>query len=524
MAFYKVDKKITVAELLPRFKNKIPHTILKKEVADLAYDARSFKRFPGIKKGIKVYISPYPFVNRNGREQNPNLFIDEAVTNGARVVIYKEPTSFTPRKGVVYISVEEPRAVLADAAFRFYGINVNNFPIFGVTGTKGKTTTASILHHCLNEVYSKTGLLCTADYKIGTKSIENISPTVNDTWLSSIESLEAMGFIAELQRQNGKAMVVEATSHALELQRVSKNTPLTGGIITNLSSEHLDFHLTMAKYRAVKAKIIKLISASKADFSKILILNANDPEAVYFARQAQRLNVPIQWVRINNTKKVAPTDYQIFYERSRNYYTVEHKGKTYKLPAAIDTAFNAQNVVMAIALIHGTLHLSLDRLYSSLSKFTGVPGRLQYIQRTPFSVIVDYAHEELSLKSILTHAKTKKNRIVILMSCTGDRDKRKRPNMGKIAAKLADYTIITNDSTHTEEPMDILHQIEKGYKSIRDNGYSVIDDRKEAIKYAIKLAKTGDSVYILGMGSEKILDRGGKVIPWSDAEIVQEFL
>ena len=132
MAFYKVDNKITIAQLLPRFNNNIPDAILKKEVADLAYDARSFKRFPGIKIGIKVYISPYPFVNRNGKEQNPNLFIDEAIDNGARVVIYKEPASFTRRKGVVYLSVEEPREVLADAASRFYGINVNNFPIFGI--------------------------------------------------------------------------------------------------------------------------------------------------------------------------------------------------------------------------------------------------------------------------------------------------------------------------------------------------------------------------------------------------------
>ena len=520
MAYYESDTRITVGDMLPGYRSQLSPDRAASFVSDLAYDSRSFIRFPGFADGTRVYIAPHPFVNREGREQDPNRFLEEAVANGAEVIIYKPPADYRDER-VDSIESANPREDLAGAAGRFYGLDKDNLPVFAATGTKGKTTSTFYLHHMLQKLIGNTGLVGSANYYMGREQVPNISPEVNDTWLTSLEPVELAGFIAELKRRQGKAMVVEATSHALALHRVSTNANLAGGMVTNFGADHLDFHGSVEEYLAAKMQLLDRIASTSIPLHKSVILNANDGAVHHFAERARHLGLDFNTVGLEGNL-LMPVNYLIRTDTATGRYFVTNNGQTIMLPESVEGSYNAQNAAMAIALAQQVLGLPIDELANSLEDFNGVPGRFEYIQREPFSVVVDYAHEEMSLRSLLSHAREKWNRVVVVMSCTGDRDKSKRPKMGKIAAELADLTIITNDSTHQEDPDSILNQIAQGYKSHRDEGYTVIGDRKTAINRAIEDAQPGDGIFILGMGSERIMDVGGVVIPWNDSEVARE--
>ena len=526
MAYYNPDRKVLVKEIFPHGTYSIPEDVGNLYIGDIAYDPRSFKRFSGQKQGIKIYFAPYPFVNRGGKEVEANELIPEAIACGAKIIVYKPNPEIDSslKKSVVFIPVSDPRKYLARVAQRWYGLDRFEIPMYAVTGTKGKTSTTHILHHLLNSLFGKAGLIGSANYFIGNEHIENLSPIINDTCLTTLEPLETTGFIYHFCQQGGKVMILEATSHAFELHRISENVMLSGGIITNLGSDHLNFHKTQSQYKKAKAKIIPLIAKSKLNFPKVLILNSNDINAPYFYRMARDFSVPVYGVGCSNKKTYIPIKYQIEFDKLSKTYTLVSGKESGLLPASLSSEFNVYNASIAIALAKESHGFPIPLLCDQLSNFKGIPGRFEVIQHRPFQVIVDYAHEEMSLTALLKHARAFTKKVIVVMSCTGDRDKAKRSKMGRIAAKMADFTFITNDSTYYEDPVQILDEVERGYRQVRPNGYKVIDDRRKAINEAIKSAKTGDGVYILGMGSEQILNRGGKIIPWSDSKIARKYL
>lgn len=456
-------------------------------ISDLAYDARALKKYPSTLPGDKIYVSACPFVNRDCKEVDPNLYIDEAITNGANVIIYRPSQPIIKKPNITYIKCDNPREVLSNMAGDWYQTNNLPFPVFGITGTKGKTTTAYMLHHILNQLVGVTGFTSSADYYIGKKKISNFTPVVNQTLLSCPEALELSGFISKY-RNKLKAFVVENTSHALALDRATFNLNFAGGIVTNIGSDHLDFHKTHKNYVNSKLKLIRLIAKSDSK-TKIVILNTNDKYVRLFQRFASALGV--RTVIVNPPR---PND------------------------------VNAMNAAMAITLVHEYFGISLKKLRQAFKSFKGVPGRFEIVTKKPFTVMVDNAHEPMSFEMILKYARSKWNNVVIVFSCTGDRDKTKRPIMGRLAAKLSNYTIITNDSTHSEDPNQILTQIENGYLSVRNNNYEVIDNRKLAIRKGIQMGKSGGVVLILGMGSENIIERGGVIKKWSDSKTAKSCL
>lgn len=491
------------------------------KVSDVAYDARAFKKFPSKLPGIKIYISPFPFVNRDCKEQNPNLFIDEAISNGANVVIYRPDRKIIKNKKVAYIEHDNPRELLARAAGRWYQTSSLALPTFGVTGTSGKTTTVYMLHHILNKLVGTTGLTSSADYYIGNRKYRNFTPVVNQTLLSCPEALELSGFM-DKHRRGLKAFVVEATSHALALDRASLNLSFAGGIITNIGSEHLDFHKTHENYVRSKLKLIKLIAESNFKIKKV-VLNADDKYFRISIKEASHYKVNVATVGFEKPNLLKnKIDYLI---RNDNYkYLLQHNNKKVFLPDNIRSGANAANAAMAAALVHQYFGGKLENIVKLLNTFRGVSGRFEVLTKNPFTVMVDNAHEPLSFEMVLKYARSLWKDVITVFSCTGDRDGAKRPIMGRLAAKLSDYTIITNDSTHGENPQKILAEIEKGFLSIKKDKYEVIDDREKAIRRGVKMGKPNGVVLILGVGSENIIERGGRIKKWSDKEIVKDCL
>lgn len=490
-------------------------------ISDIAYDSRSFKKYPSKLPGKKVYVSAHPFVNRDCVEVDPNLYIDEAIANGANVVIYRPENPIVKKPNVTYIECNNPREALAKMTGEWYKTNDLPFPVFAITGTKGKTTTAYILHHILNKLVGVTGLTSSADYYIGEKKIPNFTPEVNEMLLSCPEALELSGFI-NAHRNKLKAFVVENTSHALALDRATYNLDISGGIVTNIGSDHLDFHKTHKNYVKCKLKLIDLIANSKFK-NKCVVLNANDRYVGQFIERARALGVDaitVGFSEPNHLKK--PIDYIL--NNVDGKYLLTFQNQKITLPDTIFCDVNAINAVMAIALTHKQFDIDLIKIVSSLNSFEGVAGRFEIIARKPFTVMVDNAHEQMSFEMIMKFAKSKWNNVVTIFSCTGDRDKAKRPLMGKLAAEYSDYTIVTNDSTHSEPPMQILKDMEDGYRSIRKDNYEVIDDRDLAIKKGIQMGKPGGIVLVLSMGSENVIERGGVIKKWSDKEAALKYL
>lgn len=524
MSYFKHSQSLKVFELFKDIINfkLIPKQTLSNNVSDIAYDTLSFLRFPSNKKGIKIYISPSPFVNRDGKELDPNLFIKEAIRHGAKIIIYKPNKKIFVQKNVIFIPVDHPRDILAKLSVRLYRLNKYQYPMFAVTGTKGKTTTSHVLHFLLNELLGKTGLVGSSDYYHGKKKIKNFSSKINGTWLSCLEPLELSGFIHKLYSNNGKAMVVEATSHALVLRRVHAELNVCGGIITNIGSDHLDFHKTHKNYVNAKGMLIDLLEESKSQYKKVLLLNANDKYSkIYYKKAAKKSELHIVSVGFDKKYRYISPDYVFRYRNNHLNVSNNRKKLSIEIFAPnIMTNFNVMNYMMAAILLHEVLKIDLKKVIKLLPKYKGVAGRVQTVISKPYTVIVDNAHEEKSMNAILEYASKKWQRIITLFSCTGDRDNAKRPRMAEIAAKYSSYCIATNDSTHFEDPDKILTEIEKGFLKKRTKNYEIIDNRFEAIKKGIQLLRKGDLLLVLGIGSEPQLERNGKILPWSDAKAV----
>ncbi len=405
MAYFQPTSKIRIHDLFKGILINNQLRNLKNDfVADIAYDSLSLQRFSTSRRGLKIYFAPYPFVNRDGKEQNPNLFINEAIDFGARIIVYKSFKELQKKKNVIYIPVSKPRHVLAQCSFRFYNLAAIKMPIFGVTGTKGKTTVAYLIHHLLNKIEGKTGLISSADYYIGTQKVSNLSPHINGTWLSCLESLELAGFIYSLYKQKGRAMVIEATSHALALHRVSNQIHFVGGVITNIGSDHLDFHKSLSNYIQAKKMLIDYIALSKNVLPKVLVLNANDSSALELKDYAKKRGIQkIVTIGIYGENTfIGTVDYLI---RDREaFFDILFKNKVYTCPNKLGGSFNTFNYTAAIALMNQVYQIPVSELIGYLYSFKKVPGRFEFVIYEPYSIIVDYAHEEISMEAVLKYA------------------------------------------------------------------------------------------------------------------------
>lgn len=393
---------------------------------------------------------------------------------------------------------------------------VRGFPLkgmkaIGVTGTDGKSTTCLMIAQMLRENGFKVGLITTVhvDYGEG----EEPSPTSQTT--PGVGMLLAM---FKRMKQNGvEWVVIETSSHALDQGRVW-GVPYEIAVMTNVTHEHLDYHGTFDKYRDAKRRLFRQANLNKAG-KRIGIINADDPSAGLFKgdiKHAVTYGIDAGDLRA--------TDIKLTSGGSR--YKAEYQGRELRIECHIPGRFNVYNS-LAAAAVGGAVGLTKDQIEKGIASLRLVPGRMERVQAgQDFEIIVDYAVTAEALRNVLTAIRgTTKGKIHLVFGATGDRDKAKRPEMGKAAAELADEIYLTDDETYTEDPELIRNAVLEGIRHADGMPKTrVLPDRREAISEAVKAAKKGDTVLMTGIGHQKYRNMGGVKEPWDEREVVLDTL
>lgn len=443
------------------------------------------------------------FVAIKGFEFNGNDFLEEVVfeTKVNAIVVEKDvDTTNLNREGLTVIKVESSRKALAKMAEVFYDFPAKKLKMIGITGTKGKTTTAYMVRDILLASGKKTGMIGTIYNTYG--------DVIKEATRTSPESLDLQRLLKDMVDAKIEYVVMEVSSHALELDRVY-GIHFNVGVFTNLSEEHLDFHENMENYLNAKAKLFEM-----SDFA---IINGDD---IYAPRLKKMIKTKIATYGLDNDVNLTATDIRV------NPGYVEYKMYINKMLQTIHinipARFTVYNSLAAIAVC-SLFNCQMDAILLALANVK-VPGRSEIVDiEKTFTVMIDYAHNPSSLEAILTATKKHaKSRIICVFGCGGNRDKLKRPVMGEIAGRLADFTVITTDNPRNEDPKEIMKEIESGIKNTRGL-YKVIENRKEAIKFAMRIAWKNDIVIIAGKGHEtyQIL-KNNKKIPFDERKIVKQ--
>ncbi len=465
------------------------------EILGLAYDSRRVS-------------TGYLFVAVRGYKLDGHDFMGDAVARGAAALLIERGHVSPPEAGVPVITVSDSREALAELARRFYGNPSRHLSVLGVTGTNGKTTTAFLAENIMRTAGIETGLLGTVKYRIGNREFEVERTTP--------ESLDLQRLYSEMVEAGVEAVAMEVSSHALELHRVD-GTDFEVAALTNLSQDHLDFHHTMEDYFQAKARLF--MSREQGGLAaRTAVINLDDPAG-------ERL-LPLCAGRIitygSHLAMLEGSTLDMHLKGMSVQLLYEGRGIVLRSP--LTGRFNLQNILAATGLTLA-MGLQLEDAAAGIESFNGVPGRFQLLEADGFSVLVDYAHTPDSLKKAIEAARElAPGKIITVFGCGGDRDREKRPLMGKWAGKLSDYAIITSDNPRSENPEAIIDQVEEGLRPEATGGWARIADRREAIAEALRMAGRGDLVLVAGKGHEQGQTIGDRVIPFSDVEVVGELL
>jgi len=454
------------------------------EISNIVYDSR--KVVPGSL-----------FVCIEGYKVDGHRYIREAVNKGAAALVIQKDV-VTP-EGLPIIKHNNPRRVLAEVSARFYDYPSRKLNLIGVTGTKGKTTTTFMIKSIMEQAGHKVGLIGTIANYIGDRVVEAQRTTP--------ESLELQEMFSEMLSQKVDTVVMEVSSHSLDLSRVHA-CEFDVGIFTNLTQDHLDFHLNFENYFKAKAKLFDLCKVGKA--------NVDDE---YGQRLLEMKKCPMQSFGIDHPADIKAENINIKPEGTS--FKVKIPNGDIDVCVPIPGKFSVYNSLSAISACL-CFDVNSNDIIKGLENLK-VPGRAELVETNKnFTVMVDYAHSPDSLENILETVKGyAKGRIVVVFGCGGDRDRTKRPIMGQIAGELADFTVISSDNPRTEEPEAIISEIVEGIKRTKGE-YIIIADRHEAIEYAIKNAIENDIIVIAGKGHETYQIFKDKTVHFDDREIAKD--
>ncbi len=448
----------------------------------------------------------YMFVAINGYEQDGHKYIESAINKGATAILIDE-SRYDEFKDldVEVLTTKSTRFIMGKLAVNFYDNPSKEFKLIGITGTKGKTTTSFMVKKILEDSGKKTGLVGTVACYIGDKKIMDSDRTTP-------EALELQGMFRDMVNEGCEYVVMEVSSQSLKLGRVDGcNFDLA--LFTNLTEDHISphEHASMEEYFECKCKLF--------DMTNTGIVNADDEKAMELIRLKPNCKFTTYSIKNDSDKKA--TNINITNELTT--FNVNLYGKEELVNVSIPGEFTVYNALGAISICE-KLGIEAKYILSGL-KEVRVPGRSELVDNDKdLTIMIDYAHSEDSLKNILTAVKLyTKGRIICVFGSAGDRDSIKRPKMGRVSGKLADYTIITTDNPKYDDPEMIANEIAKGVKEVTDQ-YKVIVDRREAIEYALKMAKPGDIVVLAGKGHETYQLIGNEKVPFSEKEIVKEIL
>lgn len=448
------------------------------------------------------------FVAIRGYDFDGHDFVDEAIANGATAVILDMNADLKKIKipeTITVVIVKDSRIALAVTACNFYGNPSKNFTLIGITGTKGKTTTAYMIKSILEKAGKKVGLIGTIENFIGEDSL-------GDSDRTTPGSVELQKTFYKMAKEKCDVVVMEVSSQSLKLNRVL-GSYFDIGVFTNFSGDHISEkeHSDMDDYFKSKEKLFAMCSKGylNADDFKSWIVKKDSPKCEF------------KTYGIDNECDLLAKDVTI------TNISVDYKAKVCskneRIKVNIPGRFSVYNSLAAISVTQD-LGATVENIKEALLEIS-VPGRSELVvNNEEYPIMIDYAHTTASLSNILNAVKTyTKGRVICVFGCGGDRDKEKRPLMGEVAGKIADYTIVTTDNPRTEKPEDIIKEIETGISKTKGK-YEVVVDRREAIKKAITIMNKKDMVVICGKGHEKYQEINKEKIPFDERKIIKEVL
>ena len=452
------------------------------EISDLAYDSRA------VRPGTLFFCVP-------GFTSDGHDFAPRAVENGAVALVVERPLEL----GVPEVRVDSVRAAMAPAAAAFNGDPTSELDVVGVTGTNGKTTTAFLVRALLEAAGRQTGLLGTVTSVVGGEERAVVRTTP--------EAIDLQRDFAEMRAGGDVACAMEVSSHALELRRADA-IHWAVAIFTNLTQDHLDFHPTMEDYFTAKRRLFEA-------GPRAAVINVDDP---YGRRLAAELPEAITFGIGSPDAGLRATD--VAFALTGSTFTVDGLDLRTPLPGR----FNVLNALGALAAARA-LGVADDVSAEALATAGRVPGRFEPVDAgQPFAVLVDYAHTPDSLENVLRAAREiARRRVIVVFGAGGDRDRGKRPLMGRAARALADLVVVTSDNPRSEDPEAIIAEIKAGTGN--GPGVETMVDRRAAIARAVAAAEEGDVVVIAGKGHEQGQEfEGGRKIPFDDVTVAREAL
>lgn len=482
-------------EIIKEIKKKRVFNLNNYEIEGIAYDSRKVKE-------------NYIFVAIKGSKTDGHNFINEAIERGAKCIVVSKRPSILPAN-ITEVVVEDTKESLSEIANVFFDYPSKKLNIVGITGTNGKTTTSFIIKEILKQNGFETGLIGTIFYEIGERRIMSTNTTP--------ESLDLIEMFYEMLTNGCKWVVMEVSSHGIDQKRIN-GIDFNAGIFTNIAShEHLDYHKTFKNYLNTKLSFFTKYLKESDKKEKYGIINIDSPYSRVFIKGCKKNGIEFVTFGRNKNSNVKLLNYKI--EKVGNYIEVEIGKEKFQFKSRISGYGNVYNLLCGIAFAY-VYKIPYGIVQKAFLNINNVPGRFEFIDEgQDFSVIVDYAHTHHALHNLLLSVKSlNPRRIILIFGCGGDRDKSKRPLMGKVAVKMADYVIITSDNPRSEDPEKIIRDIERGIPFYLRRKYTKIVDRKKAIYEGISMAKSGDCVVIAGKGHEAFQILKDVIIPFDDRE------
>jgi UDP-N-acetylmuramoyl-L-alanyl-D-glutamate--2,6-diaminopimelate ligase len=480
------------------------------EVKGLAYHSRA------VQEG-------FLFAAIRGFREDGRRFIPDALSRGAGALLLDR--AWEVRGTAAQVVVPDPREALARVSTAFYGYPSSFLTLIGITGTNGKTTTSYLIEAILQEDGKKVGVMGTVNYRYQGRVMP--APTTTPESLDLQENFQGM-------REAGVThAVLEVSSHSLELQRV-RGCDFDVALFTNLTQDHLDYHGSMEEYFQAKKLLFTQCLRESRKEKRFAIINLDDPKAEDLSRAAWGT---VFGYGIDHRGDVWPP--RIEESPEGTWCRVVSPRGSWEVVSSLVGRHNLYNILAAVS-VGEVLQISIRAVTEGIARVTRVPGRLERVPDPDgIRVFVDYAHTPDALeKAMEALQQVRSGRLIVVFGCGGDRDRGKRPIMGRVAAQGSDFTVITSDNPRTEDPLKIIEEIEEGVRSTGRKkyeipglsngwagpGYAVIPDRREAIRAAILSALPGDAVLIAGKGHENYQIQGDRRLHFDDREEAEETL
>ena len=444
------------------------------------------------------------FIALKGTASDGHDFIEKAIDQGALAIVLENLPKET-QENITYIKVEDSHKALARMAANYFENPSRELKLVGVTGTNGKTTTTSLLYSLFKDCGFKTGLISTVHVLVDEKTIPTKHTTPDPITINS--------YLREMVNAGVDYCFMEVSSHGIAQERVGA-LHFAGGVFTNLSHDHLDYHKTFAEYRNVKKRFFDELPASS-----FALTNVDDKNGNYMLQntKARKLGYALKTI----------TDYQAKIIENQ-FGGLLLKINEQEVWTKMIGRFNAYNM---LAIYGAAIELGLEKeeVLVAISKLKGVSGRFQYFTtaKEKITTIVDYAHTPDALENVLetiNAIRTKNETLITVVGCGGDRDNTKRPKMAQIAASLSDKVILTSDNPRTEDPLEILDDMEKGVEPQDYKKVLNVLNRRQAIKTAAQMARENDIILIAGKGHETYQEINGVRHDFDDRKIAMDLL